>query len=209
MSSSQGGIVFAFVAVACAAMLVISFVIAIVFKIDIFGWLRDIPGLLRKILDVVLIPFKLFLRLFTGTTSLVPLDSPSQSTPGGGATTHTTITKNEIGQCPPCNVKCPDVPDVDANTKPLELEIKYLKNMLKFVGTISKRENAINAQYREIYPGFSVMCPSVQKLSTEYNYLKNQLREDETEYNYFKNYFTKLTGIASKSSAVHYDVVPA
>jgi hypothetical protein len=79
--------------------------------------------------------------------------------------------------------------------------------MLKFTGAICKRENAINSQYRELYPGFSVNSPEVQRISAEYNFLKNQIRDDQNEFQYFKNYFTKLTGIPSTSSAVHYDLI--
>lgn len=186
------------VAVACVALVVITTVWAIMFQVDLLS-------LLQKILDIALLPFKLFIRLFTGSSS-AGSTGPSPLLPAKPQPTVTTITKNEIGQCPPCDVKCPDVP-VDNKSGPLELEIRYLKAMLKFVGSIAKRENAINAQYRELYPGFSVMSPAVQRLSTEYNFLKNQIREDESEYSYFKNYFTKLTGIPSTSSAVHYDLM--
>lgn len=99
-----------------------------------------------------------------------------------------------------------EVPDT-SNEKAMECEIRYLKNMVRFVGAMAMRENAINAQYRELYPGFSVMSPHVQRLSHEYNFLKNQLREDDNQWTYFKNYFTKLSGIPSASSAVHYDLM--
>jgi hypothetical protein len=201
---STGGVIFLLITVACAFVIVVAVLLAVIFKIDIIGFVvgifKNLPDIVKKILNIALLPFRLFLRLFTVPS--IPTDDSSKPATN---TTNTTITKNVIGQCPPCNVTCPDTPSESALTKPLELEITYLKNMLKFVGTISKRENAINSQYREVYPGFSVTCPSVQRLSAEYNYLKNQLREDEGEYNYFKNYFTKLTGIPSTSSAVHYD----
>lgn len=182
--------------VVCVVVMIASVVLAFVFDTDLLG-------LIRKIFDVVLLPLKLFLRLFTGDAKATPGEIPFEPQP---ATTHTTITKNEISQCPPCDVKCPDVP-VDTKSGALELEIRYLKNMLKFTGAIAKRENAINAQYREINPGFSVMSPAVQRLSTEYNFLKNQIREDDAEYSYFKNYFSRLTGIPSTSTAVHYDLI--
>lgn len=177
--------------------------VASVFLAFVFN--MDLLSLFRKIFDIVLLPLKLFLRLFTGgaASGTTPTPVPFEPQP---ATTHTTITKNEVSQCPPCEVKCPDVP-TDNKSGALELEIRYLKNMLKFTGAIAKRENAINAQYREINPGFSVMCPAVQRLSTEYNFLKNQIREDDAEYGYFKNYFSKLTGIPSTSTAVHYDLI--
>jgi len=182
--------------------------VASVFMAFVFN--MDLLSLFRKIFDVVLLPLKLFLRLFTGgsgniTSPSTPSEIPFVPQP---ATTHTTITKNEVTQCPPCDVKCPEIPgNIATANSALETEIRYLKNMLKFTGAIAKRENAINAQYREINPGFSVMCPAVQRLSTEYNFLKNQIREDDAEYSYFKNYFSKLTGIPSTSTAVHYDLI--
>jgi hypothetical protein len=178
--------------------------VASVFLAFVFN--MDLLSLFRKIFDVVLLPLKLFLRLFTGGGKDLTVTTPTIPLEPQPTTTHTTITKNEVSQCPPCEVKCPDVP-VDNKSSALETEIRYLKNMLKFTGAIAKRENAINAQYREINPGFSVMCPAVQRLSTEYNFLKNQIREDDAEYSYFKNYFSKLTGIPSTSTAVHYDLI--
>jgi len=50
------------------------------------------------------------------------------------------------------------------------------------------------------------MSPEVRRLSYEYNFLKNEMREDENKWTYFKNYFTKLSGIPSTSSAIHYDL---
>jgi hypothetical protein len=159
--------------------------------------------LIMKIVDIALLPFKLFIRLFIGDT---PKKTPTPpAAPPAGPPPSTVIT-HQIAECPPCNVKCPD-PIIDTSKKPIELEVNYLKDMLRFVGTICRRENAINAQYQELYPGFSVMSPHVQRISAEYNFLKNQMREDENKYTYFKNYFTKLTGIPSTSSAVHYDLI--
>ena len=172
--------------------------------------------LIKKILGLILLPFKLILKLFGmgGGDPAPRIELPSIQLPSGPTSfdlpsiqsTKTEIVRHEIGECPPCNVTCPDAP-AGEDCKPLEMEIRYLKRMVKFVGSMAKRENAINAQYRELYPGFSVMSPHVQKLSHEYNFLKNQLREDESQWTYFKNYFTKLSGIPSASSAVHYDLM--
>jgi len=173
--------------------------------------------LFKKIVSLALTPFRLILKLFglgggeTPAAAPAPAPGPAPSEPQqyqmpSIQSTQTEIVRHEIQQCPPCNVTCPEaLPAQDC--KPLELEIHYLKNMVRFVGAMAKRENAINAQYRELYPGFSVMSPHVRRLSNEYNFLKNQIREDESEWTYFKNYFTKLSGIPSTSSAVHYDLM--
>jgi hypothetical protein len=172
----------------------------------------------RKLVSFLMIPINFILGLFgvkvgVDKVPFSPIDplsivtDPLKAISGlaGNDSTETTIVKHEIAQCPPCSLTCPETPQCDNG--PLELEIRYLKNMLKFVGSISRRENAINAQYRELYPGFSVMSPTVQRMSTEYNFLKNQIREDENEWTYFKNYFTKLTNIPSNTSTVHYDLM--
>lgn len=181
-----------------------------------FFWYRSenisyghfLSNMLSKILSIALWPIK-FLFSLLGLTSndetIVPglpqlkLPEPSKAV---------TITKHEIGTCPPCevDVQCPPCNDHSADIKPLELEIKYLKDMVKFVGSIAKRENSINAQYRELYPGISVLSPHVRKLSHEYNYIKDEIRKDKDEWQYFKNYFTKLTNIPSTTGAIQYDV---
>ena len=160
--------------------------------------------LFLKIIGLALLPFKLILNLFGLERGKTPAETPA---PGPAVDiTQTEIVRHEIAECPPCNVKCPD-PPAGQDCGPLEMEISYLKSMVRFVGSMAKRENAINAQYRELYPGFSVMSPHVRKLSHEYNFLKNQIREDDNQWTYFKNYFTKLSGIPSTSSAVHYDLM--
>jgi hypothetical protein len=153
---------------------------------------------------VVLFPFQVIWRVF-GV-------SPGQSPPTSGTNCPVIpdqkenppvqVIEHEVSVCPPCELKCPD-PQKCPDTKPLELEIDYLKNMLKFVGSICRRENAVNSQFRAVYPGFSIMTPEVKKVSLEYNILKNQMREDEDQWTFFKNYFTRLTGIPSSSSAIH------
>lgn len=179
------------------ALLLIGFMVWLLFyrKTITFG------ELITKIINWLLTPFRLLLKVFGyGGKTSAPVTPITPGLPD------VDIIKHELGTCPPCELKCPDpLPQVDC--KPLELEISYLKKMVKFTGAMAKRENAINAQYKELYPGFSVMSPQVRKLSYEYNYLKNQLREDDNEWTYFKNYFTKLSGIPSTSSAIHYDLM--
>ncbi len=182
---------------------IVSVVIVAVFVVIWYFFLRGnttIGNLISKLINLILTPFRLILGLFgIGVAPAKPAGPDVLVSPDVNVTTH------ELGTCPPCDVKCAECP-LPTDCKPYELEIKYLKDMVKFVGSMAQRENAINSQYRELYPGFSVMSPDVRRLSYEYNYLKNQLREDENEWTYFKNYFTKLSGIASTSSAIHYDL---
>ena len=129
-----------------------------------------------------------------------PTDGGSLVVPPPINMTTTEIVKHELSECPPCNCncECPECEKVD--TEVYEIEIKYLKDMVRLTGAIAKRENAINAQYKELYPGFSVMSPHVIKLSTEYQMIKEELRKDEEEWAYFKNYFSKLSNIPAITS---------
>ena len=160
---------------------------------------------IRRFFSLLFAPIRWFLGLFGGGITVDSGPAAPDVTPSPSSSGSVEVVRHEVGGCPPCELECPD-PLPPTDTKPYEMEIRYLKDMVKFVGSIAKRENAINAQYRELYPGFSVMSPHVRRLSHEYNFLKNQLREDENEWTYFKNYFTKLSGIPSASSAVHYDI---
>ncbi len=183
--------------------LIVGVVVLIIIVLIVLGIIFRNNSLVSKLLSLIMLPFKLVLKLF-GIGPKIP-DIPI-AVPIAMPVTTTQVIKHEIAECPPCNVQCPPAP-IPISSKPLEMEIAYLKNMVKFVGSMAKRENAINAQYRELYPGFSVMSPDVRRLSYEYSFLKNQLREDENEWTYFKNYFTKLSGIPSTSSAVHSDLM--
>jgi len=156
------------------------------------------------------IRFLLTLMGFYGGGEEIPIAPlPILPIPPSKPALNTVVTKHEITDCPPCNVdvQCPPCNDGSGQIEPLELEIKYLKDMVKFTGAIAKRENAINAQYKELYPGFNVLSPHVRKLSHEYNYIKEEIRKDKDKWQYFKNYFTKLSNIPSTASAVHYDVL--
>jgi hypothetical protein len=198
-------------------VLLIVFLIAIILSIVIWIiWYRPLNiGLgefllivLKTILNIVIWPFKFILQLLgiwpselddgKDIISLLPLKPPG---------THTEIIKHEMSECPPCTNECvcPKCDEIDI--RPYELEIKYLKNMVKMIGSIARRENAINSQYRELYPGFSVMSPHVRKLSHEYNFIKSELRKDPEEWQYFKNYFSRISGIPSSNQEVDYDLV--
>lgn len=168
---------------------------------------------LKGIVNIILWPLKFVLQVL----GLWPLDSSGPppevnlpdlqiSEPPLPSTT-TEVIKHEIAECPPCTNECNCPTCEETDVRPYELEIKYLKNMAKMVGSIARRENAINSQYRELYPGFSVMSPHVRKISHEYNFIKNQVRQDPEQWQYFKNYFSRITGIPSTSQSVHYDLV--
>jgi hypothetical protein len=166
---------------------------------------------LKGIVNVILWPIKFILQVLglwneesEGPKPEIKLpDLPEPPIP----TTSTKVVKHEIAECPPCTNECVCPTCEETDIRPYELEIKYLKNMAKMVGSIARRENAINSQYRELYPGFSVMSPHVRKISHEYNFIKNQVRQDPEQWQYFKNYFSRITGIPSTSQSVHYDLV--
>lgn len=172
---------------------------------------------LKAIFSIILWPFKFVLQVLgiwtdevvdainDGNDVIAELESEIPIPPI--PTTHTEIIKHEMSECPPCTNECVCPVCEETDVRPYEMEIKYLKNMVKMTGSIARRENAINAQYRELYPGFSVMSPHVRKLSHEYNFIKEELRKDPEEWQYFKNYFSRLSGIPSSSQSVHYDLV--
>lgn len=168
---------------------------------------------LRMIFDIILWPFKFILQAL-GIWTVDVVDAIEE---GGDVvaeiekavvpTVQTEVIKHQIAECPPCTNECVCPKCEETDIRPYELEIKYLKNMVKMTGSIARRENAINSQYRELYPGFSVMSPHVRKLSHEYNFIKNELRKDPEQWQYFKNYFSRISGIPSSSQAVNYDLV--
>lgn len=194
--------------VSAAGIAIVGFVLF--FMISILGvliWLLfqgdlSVSTIIETLGKVLLFPFQVILRVFGVSPNETPAPPPAQECPVDKPNEPVQVVEHQVSNCPPCELKCPETP-ICQDTKPMELEIQYLKDMLKFVGTICQRENAINEQFRELYPGFSIMSPEVKRLTMQYQFLKNQIREDETQYTYFKNYFTKLTGIPSSSSAVH------
>lgn len=160
----------------------------------------SLTTIVQSLSRVLLFPLEVIWRVFGGESSTA--STPTVTCPPLGTNPPVQVIEHDVSVCPPCELTCPDPPKC-TDTKPLELEIEYLKNMLKFVGAICRRESAVNAQFRQVYPGFSIMTPEVKKVSIEYNMLKNQMREDENQWTFFKNYFTRLTGIPSSSSAIH------
>lgn len=176
---------------------------------------------LKGIMNIILWPIKFVLQVLglwspDNDAPEPVINLPTPSIPNGGLlgalldpanTTRTQVVKHEISECPPCTNECNCPTCEETDVRPYELEIRYLKNMAKMVGSIARRENAINSQYKELYPGFSVMSPHVRKISHEYEYIKEQIREDPEQWQYFKNYFSRITGIPNTNQAVQYDLV--
>jgi hypothetical protein len=113
-----------------------------------------------------------------------------------------TKSQSILPECPDCN--CPECPDCncpvnDQKLKSAAAEIGYLKMMVKFLGSISRRENAINrAVMRECPTTFS-MVPMIQSADQEFQYIKNDIGLDYSMLGYFKEHFTRLSGIPSTS----------
>ena len=71
--------------------------------------------------------------------------------------------------------------------------------MVRYLGAITRRENAINRAVMAECPGVYGMVPFVQAVDAEFEFLKRHVRKDHQTWKYFQNYFTKLTGIPSTS----------
>lgn len=166
---------------------------------------------IKAIINILLWPFKFILQVLgiwtVEVAEIIDEDIDFKLPIPPIPTTHTEVIKHEVSECPPCTNECVCPTCEETDVRPYELEIKYLKNMVKMTGSVARRENAINSQYRELYPGFSVMSPHVRKISHEYNFIKNELRKDPEQWQYFKNYFSRISGIPSSSQSVHYDLV--
>lgn len=109
-----------------------------------------------------------------------------------------TVTSASCPACPPCNMDCVCPEPKENACKSIEKENDYLKNMVRFISVIARRENAINSSFALMFPSTSVLSvPRVQQLNYEYNYLKNEFRKDRGLWEYMQNNFTKLTGIPS------------
>ena len=107
--------------------------------------------------------------------------------------------------CPPCpDCKCPDCPACncpvnDQKLKSATEEITYLKWMVKFLGSIARRENAINRAIMKECPTTFSMVPMIQSSDQEYRFIKKDIGKDHDMLNYFNGNFTKLSGIPSTS----------
>ena len=107
--------------------------------------------------------------------------------------------------CPPCpDCKCPDCPACncpvnDQKLKSSTEEITYLKWMVKFLGSIARRENAINRVIMKECPTTFSMVPMIQSSDQEFRLIKKDIGKDHDMLNYFNGNFTKLSGIPSTS----------
>ena len=107
-----------------------------------------------------------------------------------------------IPECPPC--ECPAAPDcicpvTDNQLKAAQAESRYLKWMVRFLGAIARRENAINRVMAKQCPGVYAMVPMVQEVDLETQYIQRHVRKDDDMYGYFKTNFAKYSGIPAKN----------
>ena len=81
-----------------------------------------------------------------------------------------------------------------------QTEIKYLQLMIKFLGSIARKESAINNILINECPGVYGTVPL--SMDAEFNVIKRDIGNDPNTLNYFNNYFTKLSGIPSRQYKV-------
>ncbi len=154
-----------------------------------------------KIADFIMWPIRLLLYLFglrpTSDAEIPMIQVLPKSSPP------TTPPKAEPN-CPECKCDC-NCPQCDIDgydveqVKPYKNEIKYLKHMVMLLGKIALRENAVNHLYQEVYDPSEGISPSVTKLANEYDFIKEQVRQDPREWAYFKEYFTPLSSVPSSA----------
>lgn len=98
------------------------------------------------------------------------------------------------------NKKCPDCicTSNDAELKSLTTEVRYLKWMTRLLGSLLRRENAMNRVMSEHCKGTFAMVPLVQKSDQETQYVQNFIQKDPEMLNYFQTHFTQYSGIESK-----------
>jgi len=208
MRSAGRGFLFIFIMILLIAIIV-TFVLWMVWYRPLgVGFGEFIVMALKTVANILLWPFKFILQVLgIWPSSVVSAINNGQDILGDLGIPSAQVIRHNVSDCPPCTNECvcPKCDEIDI--RPYELEIKYLKDMVKMTGSIARRENAINSQYRELYPGFSVISPHVRKLSHEYNFIKNEIRKDPEEWQYFKNYYSRISGIPSSSQEVQYDLV--
>ena len=107
-------------------------------------------------------------------------------------------------KCQPCpDVTCPECPDLQCSVTDNQLlaaqaEAKYLKWMVRFIGAIARRENAVNRVMAQQCPGVFGMVPMVQEVDQETQYIQKHIRKDKDMYQYFRSNFSRYSGIPSE-----------
>lgn len=152
------------------------------------------------------IPGSLGLTTTTTTTSSTTSSDGSTSSSDGGAQ----VIIREVSKpcpnppactCPECpDCKCPECPEcncpvTDNQLRAAEAESKYLKWMVRFLGSIARRENAINRVMAKECPGVFAMVPTVQEVDQETQFIQKHIRKDDDMYRYFQTNFSKYSGI--------------
>jgi hypothetical protein len=70
--------------------------------------------------------------------------------------------------------------------------------MVRFLGALLRRENAINRVIGEHCPGAFPMVPLVQQVDQETRYVQDHIRKDSGMLDYFQNNFMKYSGVKTK-----------
>jgi len=70
--------------------------------------------------------------------------------------------------------------------------------MVRFLGALMRRENALNRVLSEHCPGSYAMVPLVQKADEETEYVQRFIQKEPEMLRYFQNQFTRYSGIPSK-----------
>lgn len=121
---------------------------------------------------------------------------------GSGAVTQTCPVCPVCQACPDC--ECPECPacncgGLDVKLESSKLEIENLKWMVRFLGALVKRENALNRALLEQCPTLYGMVPFIQQNEAESLFLQNIIKKNAQINQYFQVYFTKLSGLPSDS----------
>jgi len=150
----------------------------------------------------------------TGTTSTTTTTTSSGGVSTAGIPSAAQVIVKEVAkpcpnpapcvvpECPPC--ECPAAPDcicpvTDNQLKAAEAESRYLKWMVRFLGAIARRENAVNRVMAKQCPGVFAMVPMVQEVDLETQFIQRHIRKDDDMYKYFQTNFSKYSGVPSKN----------